>query len=93
MAFLGLRKWPTPVRLPQFFTTQAELTDTHQKKQVAKPLWPFVAASTITFYLVSKMQDAGVKCESPEQPKTRFFGVLLTNWLCFSSSSAAAAAG
>ncbi|KAH8099614.1 ATP synthase j chain-domain-containing protein [Cristinia sonorae] len=42
MAFLGLRKWPTPV---------------------AKPLWPFVAASTITFYLVSKMQDAGVKSD------------------------------
>ena len=32
-------------------------------EQVAKPLWPFVAASGLTFYLVSKMQDAGVKCE------------------------------
>ncbi|KAI0077666.1 hypothetical protein K474DRAFT_1057427 [Panus rudis PR-1116 ss-1] len=42
MAFLGLRKWPTPV---------------------AKPIWPFVAASGITFYLVSKMQDMGVKSE------------------------------
>ncbi|EPQ57795.1 hypothetical protein GLOTRDRAFT_71680 [Gloeophyllum trabeum ATCC 11539] len=43
MAFLGLRKWPTPV---------------------AKPMWPFIAASGLTFYLVSKMQDAAVK--SPE---------------------------
>lgn len=30
---------------------------------VAKPLWPFVAASGITLYLVSKAQEAGVKSE------------------------------
>ncbi|TFY77598.1 hypothetical protein EWM64_g6414 [Hericium alpestre] len=42
MAFLGLRKWPTPV---------------------AKPMWPFIAASGITFFLVSKLQDMGVRSE------------------------------
>ncbi|KAI0064512.1 hypothetical protein BV25DRAFT_1800428 [Artomyces pyxidatus] len=42
MAFLGLRKWPTPV---------------------FKPLWPFFAASGITYFLVLKMQDLGVKSE------------------------------
>ncbi|THH28205.1 hypothetical protein EUX98_g5984 [Antrodiella citrinella] len=26
-------------------------------------MWPFLAASTLTFYLVAKMQDAGVKSE------------------------------
>ena len=26
-------------------------------------MWPFMAASGLTFYLVSLMQDAGVKCE------------------------------
>ncbi|KAF9652728.1 hypothetical protein BDM02DRAFT_3088764 [Thelephora ganbajun] len=34
---------------------------------VAKPLWPFVAASTVTFYLVSKMQDLGVRSEEYAQ--------------------------
>ncbi|KAI0319078.1 ATPase, F0 complex, subunit J [Amylostereum chailletii] len=43
MAFLGYRKWPTPV---------------------FKPLWPFFAASGITYYLVCKMQDMGVKSEA-----------------------------
>ncbi len=33
--------------------------------QVAKPLWPFVGASLLTWFLVGKMQDLGVKCESP----------------------------
>ncbi|TCD65925.1 hypothetical protein EIP91_001993 [Steccherinum ochraceum] len=42
MAFLGLRKWPTPV---------------------VRPLWPFMAASGLTFFLVSKMQDLGVKSD------------------------------
>jgi len=42
MAFLGLRKWPTPV---------------------AKPMWPFFAASVLTYYLVSKVQDMGVKSD------------------------------
>ncbi|KJA24236.1 hypothetical protein HYPSUDRAFT_65726 [Hypholoma sublateritium FD-334 SS-4] len=40
MAFLGLRKWSTPV---------------------AKPLWPFMVAGTLTMYLVAKAQDSGVK--------------------------------
>ncbi|OBZ69118.1 hypothetical protein A0H81_10876 [Grifola frondosa] len=31
---------------------------------VAKPLWPFVTASLLTFYLVSKAQDMGVKSET-----------------------------
>ncbi|KIP01774.1 hypothetical protein PHLGIDRAFT_96682 [Phlebiopsis gigantea 11061_1 CR5-6] len=43
MAFLGLRKWPTPV---------------------LKPMWPFIAASTVTFYLVSKAQDLGVRSDA-----------------------------
>ncbi|KZT23982.1 hypothetical protein NEOLEDRAFT_1068374 [Neolentinus lepideus HHB14362 ss-1] len=43
MAFLGMRKWPTPV---------------------LKPMWPFLTASLLTFYLVGKMQAAGVR--SPE---------------------------
>ncbi|KAA1469171.1 hypothetical protein DENSPDRAFT_590867 [Dentipellis sp. KUC8613] len=42
MAFLGLRKWPTPV---------------------VKPLWPFFAASGITFVLISKLQDMAVKSD------------------------------
>ncbi|KAF9476516.1 hypothetical protein BDN70DRAFT_166595 [Pholiota conissans] len=42
MAFLGLRKWPTPV---------------------VKPLWPFMAAGTITMYLVLKAQEGSVKSE------------------------------
>ncbi|TFK62495.1 hypothetical protein BDN72DRAFT_827413 [Pluteus cervinus] len=40
MAFLGLRKWGTPI---------------------VKPLWPFLAASTVTLYLVAKAQDSGVR--------------------------------
>ncbi|KAF8147587.1 ATPase, F0 complex, subunit J [Crassisporium funariophilum] len=40
MAFLGLRKFPTPI---------------------FKVLWPFMAAGTVTMYLVAKAQDSGVK--------------------------------
>jgi len=43
MAFLGLRKWPTPI---------------------AGHLWPFFVASAITFYGVTKAQNALIK--SPE---------------------------
>jgi hypothetical protein len=32
--------------------------------QVFRPLWPFFAASGITYFLVSKAQDLGVRCES-----------------------------
>ncbi|KAI0717611.1 ATP synthase j chain-domain-containing protein [Fomitopsis betulina] len=53
MSFLGLRKWPTPARPP---ILQLPLL-------VLRPMWPFLAASTITFYLVSKAQDLGVKSE------------------------------
>ncbi|KAH7920368.1 hypothetical protein BV22DRAFT_808432 [Leucogyrophana mollusca] len=31
---------------------------------VLRPMAPFLAASTITFYLVSKMQDMGVRSET-----------------------------
>ena len=40
-------------------------------------MWPFVTASVLTWFLVGKMQDLGVKCEfsSPphctSQPMTR----------------------
>ena len=34
----------------------------HRTVQVLKPMWPFIAASSITFYLVSKAQDMGVRC-------------------------------
>ncbi|KAH9955245.1 ATPase, F0 complex, subunit J [Russula dissimulans] len=30
---------------------------------ILKPLWPFIAASGITYYLVSKAQDIGVRSE------------------------------
>ncbi|KAL6300234.1 ATPase, F0 complex, subunit J [Sparassis latifolia] len=50
MSFLGLRKWPTPA------------CSSH--RNVARPLWPFIAAGSITFYLVSLAQDAGVKSET-----------------------------
>ncbi|KAG1758192.1 hypothetical protein EDD22DRAFT_784267 [Suillus occidentalis] len=53
MAFLGLRKWPTPAF-------------------VSTVLRPFLAASVVTFYLVSKMQEMGVRTETyakdPENP-------------------------
>ena len=32
--------------------------------QVLRPLWPFFAAGGITFFLVSKAQDMGVRCAS-----------------------------
>ena len=34
----------------------------NESLQVTKPIWPFIAASGLTVFLVSKMQDAGVKC-------------------------------
>jgi hypothetical protein len=77
MAFFGLRKWPTPVS--QIFRSRgvmyyahdrfAHLGDVmlilpHRFAQVFRPLWPFFAASGITYYLVSKAQDLGVRCAS-----------------------------
>ena len=69
MAFLGLRKWPTPVRRPEnassVCTDRSALFPSVLRGdyfQVMKPLWPFIAASGITFYLVSKVQDAAVRC-------------------------------
>jgi F-type H+-transporting ATPase subunit j len=32
--------------------------------QVLRPLWPFFAASSVTYLLVCKMQDMGVRCAS-----------------------------
>jgi len=52
MAFLGLRKWPTPV---------------------LRPMLPFIAASGLTFYLVSSLQDMGVKSETyAKDPKNPY---------------------
>ncbi|EPS93034.1 hypothetical protein FOMPIDRAFT_1033850 [Fomitopsis schrenkii] len=31
---------------------------------VLRPMWPFIAAGSITFYLVSKAQDLGVRSET-----------------------------
>ncbi|EIM89562.1 uncharacterized protein STEHIDRAFT_51229 [Stereum hirsutum FP-91666 SS1] len=31
--------------------------------QVVKPMWPFFAASAVTYYLVAQMQDMGVRSE------------------------------
>ncbi|KAK7694132.1 hypothetical protein QCA50_003708 [Cerrena zonata] len=60
MALFGLRKWPVPVLTSlDSYSTRAQTF----VLQVAKPLWPFFAASAITYYLVSKAQDAGVKSE------------------------------
>ena len=36
----------------------------HLFAQVFRPLWPFFAASGITYYLVSKAHDIGVRCAS-----------------------------
>ncbi|KIY47325.1 hypothetical protein FISHEDRAFT_45607 [Fistulina hepatica ATCC 64428] len=45
MAFLGLRKWPTPAILLQFL----------------KPMWPFMAAGAIVMYTVSTIQDKAIR--------------------------------
>ena len=61
MAFLGFRAWGTPVR-PSLLRPQPTLRLTHfALHQIMKPLWPFLAAGTLTFYLVSKAQDMGVR--------------------------------
>lgn len=61
MAFLGLRKWPTPVSFHSLY--QPNRHSTAFILQFLKPMWPFMAAGTITFYLVAKLQDAAVRCE------------------------------
>jgi len=61
MAFFGLRKWPTPVR--PIFQSSSVCGKPHYS-QIVKPLWPFMLASGVTFYLISKAQDSGVRCES-----------------------------
>ncbi|KAH9910786.1 ATPase, F0 complex, subunit J [Epithele typhae] len=48
MSFLGLRKWPTPARL---------------LLHVLKPMWPFIAASVVTAFGVSTLQDMAVRAE------------------------------
>ncbi|KAG8216390.1 hypothetical protein J3R82DRAFT_6494, partial [Butyriboletus roseoflavus] len=40
---------------------------------VVRPLAPFIAASGITFYLVNKMQDLGVRSEAyAKDPKNPY---------------------
>lgn len=78
MAFFGLRKWSTPVSanglmlIALVVTRPICILGTHfvpvLLAQVFRPLWPFFAASGITYYLVSKAQDMGVRCESFHQP-------------------------
>ncbi|KAG1786707.1 uncharacterized protein HD556DRAFT_1247986 [Suillus plorans] len=53
MAFLGLRKWSTPV---------------HSISLVLTPMAPFLAASAVTFYLVPKMQEMGMYTKDPKNP-------------------------
>lgn len=60
MSFLGLRKWPTPVS--KLVVLQIFRLVPNVYLQVFRPMWAFFAASGLTFYLVSKAQDAGVKC-------------------------------
>jgi len=43
----------------------------HLFAQVFRPLWPFFAASGITYYLVSKAHDIGVHCVSFYQPQSQ----------------------
>jgi F-type H+-transporting ATPase subunit j len=60
-------------------TCQICILDTHPAlvllAQVFRPLWPFFAASGITYFLVSKAQDVAVRCElfhpSETRPKTQ----------------------
>ena len=76
MAFFGLRKWPTPVSAMFSLRVDIDYTrghlfnlhpDSHLVPvllaQVFRPLWPFFAAGGITYFLVSKAQDMGVRCE------------------------------
>lgn len=63
MAFLGLRKWPTPVRVFRTcFRAGKFLIPT--PLQVVKPLWPFMIAGGVTLYLVSKAQESSIRCMS-----------------------------
>ncbi|KAG0691789.1 ATPase, F0 complex, subunit J [Suillus ampliporus] len=58
MAFLGLRKWSTPAC---------------SISRVLRPMAPFLAASAVTFYLVSKMQEMGVRSETyAKDPKNPY---------------------
>ena len=49
-------------RLAQFGIVMLILP--HPFAQVFRPLWPFFAASGITYYLVSTAQDTAVRCAS-----------------------------
>ena len=53
---LFLHRWP----VKQTFLGSRTLG--RSPRQVLRPLAPFIAASTITFYLVNQMQDLGVRC-------------------------------
>jgi F-type H+-transporting ATPase subunit j len=50
--------------------------------QVFRPLWPFFAASGITYFLVSKAQDIGVRCELAYPKPVRKLRQL-TSWSFF----------
>ena len=58
MAFLGLRKWPTPVGFFPLHRWCNKLT----RLQIVKPLWPFMIAGSLTVYLFAKAQESGIRC-------------------------------
>ena len=40
-------------------------------------MWPFMAAAGVTFYLVSKGQEAGVRCKHAATPLVRILSQIL----------------
>jgi F-type H+-transporting ATPase subunit j len=104
MAFFGLRKWPTPVSQPVSIhgepcTTRPVTPPPTASSvrgrltlaffhQVLRPLWPFFAASGITYFLVSKAQDIGVRCalfhlyEKSQPAHTRLLCASLVAFTC-----------
>ncbi|PPQ64813.1 LOW QUALITY PROTEIN: hypothetical protein CVT26_002645 [Gymnopilus dilepis] len=64
MSFLGLRKWPTPARLfPPRLCYAPSSHIVPSLPCIVKPLWPFMAAGTITAYLILKAQESGIRSE------------------------------
>jgi hypothetical protein len=55
----GLRAWPTPVS-STWITTQNKANS----NQLAKPLWPFVVGSVLTWVGVAKLQAVALDSES-----------------------------
>ena len=57
MAFLGLRKWSTPVR------AQAMPIDSFlHPAQIVRPLWPFMIGGSIVAYTLYNLQEQSVRC-------------------------------